>query len=286
MLKFNRDDLPILLVQGKVRHSKGAQAYRHTIDGEPFTLPATGGITFNAKIGDRCVGWAADHLEPGVTARNENDEYNAALQGLSCVGNQAIVRSGDAKGAVGFVTGKHGGCEHLLCYFDDETMAKMSIGDAIDVRSQGQGMKLLDYPEILLRNMSPELLEKMNVAELGDGKLQVGVAKIVPACVMGSGLGASTSYYGDYDITLHDQKITKEYGLDKLRFGDIVAILDADTRYGRNYMTGAVTIGVVVHSDCILSGHGPGVTTLMTCKTPLIEAVIDPNANLADYFVK
>ena len=38
--------------------------------------------------------------------------------------------------------------------------------------------------------------------------------------------------------------------------------------------------------DCILSGHGPGVTTLMTCKTPLIEAVIDPNANLADYFVK
>ncbi len=85
MLKFNRDDLPILLVQGKVRHSKGAQAYRHTIDGEPFTLPATGGITFNAKIGDRCVGWAADHLEPGVTARNENDEYNAALQGLSCV---------------------------------------------------------------------------------------------------------------------------------------------------------------------------------------------------------
>ena len=37
----------------------------------------------------------------------------------------------------------------------------MTIGDKIDVRSQGQGMKLLDYPDILLRNMSPELLEKM-----------------------------------------------------------------------------------------------------------------------------
>ena len=143
MLKTNREDLPMLLVQGQVRHSKGAQAYRHTIDGEPFTLPATGGITLNAKIGDRCVGWAADHLEPGVTARNENDDYNAALQGLSCIGNTAIVMSGDAKGARGFVTGKHGGCEHLLCYFDQETMEKMTIGDKIDVRSQGQGMKLI-----------------------------------------------------------------------------------------------------------------------------------------------
>ncbi len=285
MLKTNYNDLPILLVQGQVRHSKGSMAYRHTIDGEPMTLPATGGITLNAMIGDRCVGWAADHLEPGVTMRNENDDYNAAVQGLSCIGNVAIVRSGDAKGATGFVTGKHGGCEHLLCYFDQETMEKMSIGDVIDVRTQGQGMKLLDYPEILLRNMSPALLEKMNITEK-DGKLVVGVAKVVPGCIMGSGLGASTSYYGDYDITLHDKQICQQYGLDKLRFGDIVAIMDADTRYGRNFVTGAITIGVVVHSDCILSGHGPGVTTLMTCKTAQIEPVIDENANLADYFLK
>ena len=61
--------------------------------------------------------------------------------------------------------------------------------------------------------------------------------------------------------------------------------MDADTRYGRTYRTGSVTIGVVVHSDCILAGHGPGVTTLMTCKTRLIEPVIDPKANLADMFL-
>ena len=78
MLRTNFNDLPILLVQGQVRHSRGSQAYRHTIDGEPMTLPATGGITYNAQIGDRCVGWAADHLEPGVTMRNENEDYNAA----------------------------------------------------------------------------------------------------------------------------------------------------------------------------------------------------------------
>ena len=155
----------------------------------------------------------------------------------------------------------------------------------IDIRTQGQGMKLLDYPQILLRNTSPELLKAMNIIE-ENGRLKVGVAKIVPGCIMGSGLGASNAHYGDYDITLHDKKITAEYGLDKLRFGDIVAVMDADTRFGRNYITGAVTIGVVVHSDCILAGHGPGVTTLMTCKTPEIEPFIDENANLKNYFVK
>jgi len=102
---------------------------------------------------------------------------------------------------------------------------------------------------------------------------------------MGSGLG-SPSASGDYDITLFDKGLVAEYGLDKLRFGDIVAILDADTRYGRTWQTGAVTIGVVIHSDCMAAGHGPGVTTLLSCKTPLIEAVIDEGANLADYFVK
>ena len=39
MLNTNYDVLPKLLTQGQVRHSKGTEAYRHTIDGEPYTLP-------------------------------------------------------------------------------------------------------------------------------------------------------------------------------------------------------------------------------------------------------
>jgi hypothetical protein len=74
----------------------------------------------------------------------------------------------------------------------------------------------------------------------------------------------------------------KEYGLDKTRFGDFVALMDHDNRYGRAYRQGAVTIGVVVHSDCLLAGHGPGVTTIMTCETSLIEPVLDSKANIAD----
>ncbi len=74
----------------------------------------------------------------------------------------------------------------------------------------------------------------------------------------------------------------KKYKLDKIRFGDFVALMDHDNRYGRAYRQGAVTIGIVVHSDCRIAGHGPGVTTLMTCKTSLIKPVIDSKANIAN----
>ena len=59
-------------------------------------------------------------------------------------------------------------------------------------------------------------------------------------------------------------------------------IVDHDNRYGRSYRRGVVSIGVVVHSDSRLAGHGPGVTTVMTCGTSLIEPHIDPRANIAD----
>ena len=59
MLRTNKEALPIVLVQGEVRHSRSSQTFRLSADGEPFILPATGGITYNAKIGDPCCGWAA-----------------------------------------------------------------------------------------------------------------------------------------------------------------------------------------------------------------------------------
>ena len=230
------------------------------------------------------MGWVADHLEPGVSTRNPDDSKNEAYTTLSCIGNTAVVQSGEAKGAKGIITGKHGGCEHVMVYFDEETLDKLAIDDKISVRACGQGMKLVDYPDIYLYSMSPELLDKMNIVECGD-KLKVGVAKIFSAKIMGAGLGSGNSASGDYDITLNDPAMVEEYGFSDLRFGDIVAIMDADCRYGRTFRSGAVTIGVVVHADCLVSGHGPGVTTLMTCKTSIIEPIIDKKANLADMFL-
>ena len=66
------------------------------------------------------------------------------------------------------------------------------------------------------------------------------------------------------------------------RAGAFVAITDHDNVYGRSWRKGAVTIGIVIHSDCLVAGHGPGVTTVMTCSTSMIEPVVDPRANIAD----
>jgi len=98
---------------------------------------------------------------------------------------------------------------------------------------------------------------------------------------MGSGLGADQTYSGDYDIQLFDENVRKEFGLDDLRLGDVVAIKDADHSYGRIYKQGAMSVGIVVHTNCVSSGHGPGVTTLFTSSTGKIIPRIDVKANIA-----
>ncbi|MCL2840602.1 MAG: DUF4438 domain-containing protein [Defluviitaleaceae bacterium] len=284
MIKTNKDKLPVVSVAGVVWHSKGGAAGRLSANGDHIWVQGTGGITYNVKIGDPCIGWVADHLEPGVSTRHKEDDHNQAYTVLSCIGNEATVRSGDAKGEKGIVTGKHGGCNHVMIYFPKDTLEKLDIDDKITVKATGQGMAFTEYPDIKLRNTSPALLEKMNIKE-DEGILKIGVSKIVPADIMGSGLGASSAAHGDYDITMFDQVMIDKYGLDELRFGDIVAIQNADNRYGYSYRTGACSIGVIIHGNSVVAGHGPGVTTLITSHLPLIEPFIDKDANLATYFL-
>ncbi len=124
------------------------------------------------------------------------------------------------------------------------------------------------------------MLEVWNPEPNGD-KLEVPVTHIVPAAIMGSGLGANQVNSGDYDIQLFDETVVAQYGLKSLGLGDIVAIIDADNSFGRIYRQGAVTVGVVVHTNCITAGHGPGVTTLMTSSDGKIIPKISPNANIA-----
>jgi len=255
-------------------------------DGQPFALPSIGGITLNMQVGDPAFGWAGDHVEPGVSCtadtKNPREHPNNSLQVYSCAGNVATVVSGEAKGAVGYVLGHHGGSEHVIVDLPREVKEQLTYDDKIIIRGRGQGLELLDYPEILLYNLDPDLLAKMAIEEAGGGRLRVPVTTMVPAACMGSGVGATNVFSGDYDVVTSDPDSVREYHLDQMRFGDFVALLDHDNRYGRAYRRGAATIGVVVHSDCRVAGHGPGVTTIMTCGTSLIEPVIDPRANIAD----
>ncbi|MDQ6943758.1 MAG: DUF4438 domain-containing protein [Candidatus Eremiobacteraeota bacterium] len=257
-----------------------ASFYDIGADGVPRILPSVGGITLNVRVGDSAFAFEADHVEPAVSARHRDDKVNAAFCTLACIGNVATVASGEAKGERGVVTGKHGGIEHVMIDFPERVMERMQIGDALSVRAVGVGLALDDAGDVKVFNCDPDLLDKLGIERAG-AKLRVPVARMVPARAMGSGLGRQTVVRGDYDIQCFDDATVREFGLDQLRLGDIVAITDADNAFGRIYRTGAVTIAVVSHGMSYIAGHGPGVTTLLTSASGALEPRMDARANLA-----
>ena len=288
MLRTNTERLVKISVTGEVASPVvGRSVYNVSATGTPLVLPGVGGITYNVRVGDLACGWEADHVEPGVSVENkENDPgygrgANAAFNVLSCVGNEAVVVSGDAKGAKGVVTGKHGGIEHVLVDFQPETLEKLMLGDKVLVKAFGVGLKLLDFAEVKVMNVDPAFLEALNPKADGE-KLEVPVTHMVPAAIMGSGLGSNQTFSGDYDIQFFDEKVIEQYGLEDLRLGDLVAIIDADSSFGRIYRQGAITVGIVVHTNCVTAGHGPGVTTLMTSSAGKIIPRIDEKANITN----
>lgn len=283
MLRTNEKNLVMMSVQGKVCNPGARHMHSVDADGTAFHLPGTGGIVFNIKVGDPAFGWEADHIEPCVSSmldeKNRYDGPNSGYVFYACVGNEATVKSGDAKGARGIVTGHHGGAEHVMIDFPEKTLKKLTHDDKIMIKGYGQGLKLLDYPDIKIYNLAPPTLHKMRIKQKGK-KIQIPVAAKIPAQLMGSGTGSLMMTGGDYDIMTTDRKFIRKYRLDKLRFGDFVALMDHDNLYGRSYRQGAITIGIIIHGDCRYAGHGPGVSTLLTSSTPIIEPVISPDANL------
>ncbi|HUZ48289.1 MAG TPA: DUF4438 domain-containing protein [Candidatus Dormibacteraeota bacterium] len=280
-IRTNRDRLPITAVVGEAAPALiNTGLYDVSFEGEPLIVASVGGINPNVRVGDGAFAFRADHIEPGVSARNPDDRANTAFNVLSCVGNEARVISGEAKGAAGRVTGKHGGVEHVIIDFTPEVMRAMAIGDRIQVWGCGVGLELLDAPDVKAFNADPDFLEAWGLA-VRDGRIRARVARTVPAAVMGSGLGRATVVRGDYDIQTFDDTMAERYGLRELRLGDLVAIIDADNSFGRIYRTGAISVGVVVHGGSYVAGHGPGVTTLLTSSIGAIDIEIDAAANLA-----
>ena len=286
MIKTNKNKLVAFLVECKPGHPYASTRLDVDHQGIPFQLPSIGGITLNIEVGDSAFGWAGDHIEPGVSCRwgtKPDEKQNQSLQILSCAGNKATIISGKAKGAKGIVIGHHGGSEHIIIDFDLKTKQKLSYDDKIMVKAVGMGLKLTEFPTIRAVNLDPALLKKMKLKKnRSTGSLQVPVTTFVPSECMGSGIGATQVSSGDYDIMTSDDKTIREHHLDKIRFGDFVALMDQDNRFGRTHRKGAMTIGIVIHSDCKFAGHGPGVTTLLTCGNGNIEPVLDATANIAD----
>src|SRR5262245_13277388 len=163
--RTNAEALVALAVAGQVANAlvRGG-AYRIGRDGLLRIVPGTGGIALNKRVGDRAVGLAADHVEPGVSVRNGDREVgsspgapNRGLLLYSCIGNAARVVSGPASGAVGTVTGKHGGINNLLVDFPPPVKRRLRIGDRIQITAIGQGLALPDFPSVRPMNLSPRL---------------------------------------------------------------------------------------------------------------------------------
>jgi len=255
--------------------------YRTGPDGQAFALPGMGGMTLGVHCGDPATGYASDHLEPGASVRHRDPGANIALQFLTCVGNAVRVESGPAAGAEGHVIGQHA---YVLVDFAGPVAEQVTTGDAVTVAAEGQGLALADHPAVVVKNCAPGLLARMPGGTRADGRLEVHVAARIPAEAVGAGAGmvseyANTDLMGAYAGLGEDLSL----GLEGLRIGDVVAVADADHRFGRGYRPGFLTIGVISTGQCMLFGHGPGPSSLMSGPADAFALVDDPEANLATW---
>jgi len=283
MLTTNLSQLVKISVLGEIANPAmpglPASPYLVSADGAPLILPSFGGIVYNVKLGDRALGWAGELIQPGVSIKASGNA-NTALGVFACLGNKARVVSGAAAGATGVVTGKSGRfAEHVICHFDDAALEKMAPGDKIQVQAHGVGLQLAEFPAIQFKSCSPALLDALNPDVSGDGKLVIPVKGVVPSVLAGAGAGLG-SENGALNLQTSDPRLFAEAGLEDLRFGDLVAVADWDSRYGHGYLRGAMAIGVVCQGGSVRSGYGPGIAVIMTSKAPVIEPVVTAGANI------
>jgi len=277
------DYLIITAVQAVVQPA-GSSGYRATYDGKTSARLGTASINYTVSLGDSTYGWAnADHVEPDVTIQGRDKERagSCAIAVLACIGNEAKVLSGEAKGAKGFYIGRHAGSDDLA-WFPEDVKEKLTIDDKIQVKAKGVGLQIEGFEDVKVNKLSPELLENMGLRIEGD-QLIVPVVMEVPGRIMGSGIGGEFIENIDYDIQTTDPKTVEEFGLKKLRLGDLVAIRDHYDFYGRGRYEGAVTVGVCIHGFSESAGHGPGLNPVLSALPGRIKTIIDPHANTVYY---
>jgi hypothetical protein len=280
----NKDRLIKVAALGEII-TPASRGYRPTWDGRVKFSQGGAGIKYNLKVGDLTSGWVSgDHVEPGVIIQGKEKPVpsDTAVALLSCIGNKAIVVSGNGKGCRGVYTGRHAG-SHSMCWFNDEDLEKLAIGDKVQVKTWGVGLRIKGFESVKVNKCSPQLLESMRV-KIENNKLTVPVTANIPPYLMGSGIGHDPIVEPiDYDIQTTDPSVVEEFELEKLRLGDIVCLTDQLCVYGRGYYPGAVTVGVVVHGFSDFSGHGPGVNPILSTKDNLIESYIDATSNITKY---
>ncbi|UWQ95161.1 DUF4438 domain-containing protein [Rhodobacteraceae bacterium M385] len=284
-IQTNAADIVTVSVMGQVANPSlsglPAEPYRLDADGKAFLWPTFGGIVYNVTVGDSAFGWAGDCIHPSVSISHPDANKNRGLNVFACVGNEAMIASGAAKGARGVVTGKSGRfSDQVIIHFDTETRRKIAVDDKILVKSQGVGLSVPNCPDVAFKSLSPALFDALPKKMEGD-VLKIGVVATVPPHFVGAGAGL-TSEGGSLHIQSTDRAALAEHGLDNLRLGDVVAIQDTDSRYNHGYLRGAMSIGIVGQTDGPRAGYGPGMTVVMTAPAGQLGSFDAPGTNIAD----
>jgi hypothetical protein len=276
--RINDGELLVTAVVGEVTSpSMAANPYEVDADGRPVVPVGMGGVCYNVKVGMSALGWAGDQVEPGLSIANAAAPANEALNLFACVGNRAVVRSGDAAGVEGVVVGKHEvfmGAKHVLVHVDDGALERVVPGDSVVVRANGRGMRIAGAPEIACHSLSPDLWRAW-APELRDGTVAVRVTRVLPPEVMGMGSGRVSAV-----TSVALQRGADE--LEGLRLGDLVAVSDWDATYYTGYREGALTVGVVACGDSPVLGNGPGMTLLLSAPGGLLRPEVDAAASIAE----
>ncbi len=284
-IKTNAADIVTVSVAGQVANPSlsglPAEPYRLDAQGKAFLWPTFGGIVYNVTVGDSAFGWSGDCVHPSVSISHPDANKNRGLNVFSCVGNEAMIVSGAAKGARGVVTGKSGRfSDQVIIHFETEVRRKIAVDDQVLVKAEGVGFALPDFPEIAFKSLSPALFDALP-KRVDNGVLTMGVCGVVPPHFVGAGAGL-TSEGGSLHMQSTDRAALADLGLDQLRLGDVVAIQDTDSRYNHGYLRGAMSLGIVGQTDGPRAGYGPGMTVVMTAPGGQLGCYDAPGTNIAD----
>ncbi|WP_026423779.1 DUF4438 domain-containing protein [Actinokineospora inagensis] len=221
-------------------------------DGLPYIPTATGGVVLGLRLGDGVFDFDADHAAPGVTLSHPDPAANHALTAYACLGNAAVVRTGDARGAGGRVLGKRDG--RVIAVFTQDVLARMLPGDQVAIHAHGQGSA-----DSL--NVDPALVPALR------GR---SVRARVPSYLVGNGFGRPA----------HQWDLDLQVSAAHWRLGDLVCIDDVDVRHNAGRREGWSTVAVLVHGGSPLPGHGPGAMPILCGPTAEMDVRVDPTGHV------
>jgi uncharacterized protein DUF4438 len=249
--------------------------YRVDIDGRPYVPTGDGGVVLGVSLGDGAFDTDTDHAAPGACLVHPDSTARFALTAYSCFGNPVTVRSGAAQGERGVVLGKRGEQGRVIVYFAADVLAALRPGDAMAVRTAGQGAAppgLAAGKGLVMMNADPAALAVLPINITNDHAI-VSVRAQMPSVAIGNGIGRPAEMW-DLDLQVLAREAAA-MGLNGLRLGDLVAMHNLDVRHNAGFRRDYTTIGIVVHGHSPQPGHGPGVMPLLCGPDPLFAVSVE-----------